>query len=94
MAKRNRFVNLTGSGGVVIAGEGILDSMYVNNTSSGTLRLFSSPTQAANEGGVMAGLITPAIGFHYLGNLHSTIGVYALMDGVSLDITFHVRETD
>jgi len=89
----NTFVNLTASG-IVIPGEGVLESMYVNNTSAGTMILYSSPSTTENLGTVIGTTdITPAAGFHYLGNIHSTPGIYCAIGG-TLDVTFHIKESN
>jgi hypothetical protein len=84
------FVNLT-STGTVLGGEGVLRSMYVNSTSSGAFRLWHG-TSYANIGNPIGGTITPVIGFHNLGNIHSTAGVYLQGNAGSFNITFHIQE--
>lgn len=87
----NTYKNLTASG-IVIPGEGVLEGMYVNSTTSGTLILYASPSSATNVGRIIStGTITPAAGYHYLGNIHSTAGVYAAL-GETINITFHIKE--
>lgn len=93
MASRSKFVNLTSSS-VVLAGEGILDGMYVNSTSSGVIHLHHSPSAAVDTGSVIAGAITPAIGYHQLGGLHATAGVYCEIASGSINVTFFTRESD
>lgn len=91
---RNTFVNLTASG-VVIPGEGVLQSMYVNSTSSGTMIFYNSPSTTENLGNIIGTTdITPAAGFHYLGNIHCTAGIYCAIGGTSLDVTFHIVEAE
>lgn len=86
----NRFVNLTASG-QLLAGGGVIESMYVNSTSSGTMIIYHG-TAAANTGRVIsAGTLTPAAGFHYLGNLDATAGAYVELGG-TIDVTFHIQE--
>lgn len=90
---KNTFKNLTASG-IVIPGEGVLASMYVNNTTSGTMILYNSSSAAANTGEIIGTTdITPAIGYHYLGNIHATAGIYCAI-GKALDVTFHIVESD
>jgi len=78
--------------GVLITGEAILEGMYVNSTSSGALDLWHG-VAGANIGAAIAGTITPVIGYHYLGDIHTTAGVYAGIAN-TLDVTFFIRETD
>ena len=80
------FVNLTASG-VVSAAPCILVGMYVNSTSSGTAKLYDNASAAS--GTVINNTITPAIGWHNLGNALTTNGVYATI-GATLDVTFYV----
>ena len=88
---KNSFINLSTSG-AVLSGEGILEGMYVNSTSSGTVILFHG-TSEVNSGDPIAGKITPVIGYHYLGSLKTTAGVYASFGG-TLNATFHIRSED
>lgn len=90
---KNTFVNLTASG-IVIPGEGVLQSMYVNSIASSTMVLYHSPSAAVNTGRAIGGIITPGIGYHFLGNIHATSGVYCSMSGVTLDVTFHIVESE
>ena len=89
---RNKYVRLSASG-VVIGGKGILSGMYVASTVGGTVKFFDHATSA--DGSVIFNTITPAIGYHNLGEIHCTDGCYAAR-GVSstLDITLFVREAD
>ena len=95
MAQTNSFVNLTSSGSISTA-EFILSGMYVNSTTSGTIRFWhggsvSSPVNTADN---IGGVITPAIGYHNLGDLRTTAGVYVQMGGTARDITFHIKFSD
>lgn len=91
---RDSFVNLTSSG-QVCAGGCVLDSMYVNSTSSGVIYLFNgSSTNAAASNLPIGGIITPAAGFHFLGNLDATNGVYFGKQSGTIDVTFHLRNRD
>lgn len=92
MAQVNKFYNTTASG-VISAGECVLSGMYVNSTSSGTVKLYNSKT-ATTVADVINNTITPAIGYHVLGNVHCTAGVYAVIGGTALDVTFHIKETN
>lgn len=93
MAQVNRYLNLTSSG-IVIPGEGVLAGFYVNSTSGGIIKFWSSPTTNTNLGGPISGYITPAIGYHNLGNLHSTAGVYMGKPTGTIDVTLHIKESD
>ena len=90
---RNTFKNLTASG-VVIPGEGVLQSMYVNSTSSGTMILYNNTSESNVANAIGLTDITPAAGFHYLGNIHCTAGIYCDIGGTSLDVTFHIVEAE
>jgi hypothetical protein len=85
----NSYVHLTGSG-QVIAGVGVLSGMYVNSTSSGTVKLIDNLT---GTGTVIYNTITPVIGYHNLGNINCTTGCYASLAN-TLDVTFHVKQSD
>lgn len=90
---RTKVVNLSASG-VIAGGECWLDGMYINSTSSGVLHLHHSPTQAVDEGHILAGAITPAIGSHNLFGLHATAGLYCDIASGSMNVTFFLRESD
>lgn len=94
MSSRTKFVNLTSSG-VVLAGEGILEGFYVNSTTSGVVHIYHSPS-GTSETTVkpIAGIITPAIGYHCLNNLHATVGVYVGIPSGTINVTFFTREVD
>ncbi len=92
MSQRNSYVHLTETG-EVIGGEGVLSGMYVNSTSSGTLVLYDY-TDSTGAAWQISGIITPAIGYHNLGDIHVSRGCYAAFGGTSLDITFFVKEAD
>jgi hypothetical protein len=88
---RNSYKNLSASG-AVIPGEGVLESMYVNTT--GSMILYASPSAATNTGAIIStATVTPAIGYHCLGHIHSTAGVYcSISSGNTLNVTFHIKE--
>jgi len=88
MRERTKYTNLTASG-QVLAGEGWVAGMYVNSTSTGTVKLYDYLTAT---GTVIFNTITPAIGYHSLGNVHCTIGCYAEV-GPTLDVTFLTLES-
>jgi len=88
-----KFVNLTSSG-AILGGEGVLAGMYVNSTSSGTVKLLQGDGSSyadSGDGKAIAGVITPAIGYHNLGNLHATPGIYCWCSG-TIDVTFFTLE--
>lgn len=78
----NQYVNLTASA-LVRTGQGKLVGMYVNSTTSGTIKLWDNTSAA---GTVINNTITPAIGFHNLGTVNFTVGLYATIGG-TLDVT-------
>lgn len=88
----NSYKNLTASG-AVIPGEGVLESMFVNTT--GSMILYASPSAAVNTGRIIsAATISPTAGYHYLGAIHATAGVYcSISGGNTLNVTFHILES-
>jgi len=92
MSYRTKYVNLATTGQVA-AGECWLAGMYVNSTSSGTLMLLDY-TSNTGIAWAIGGTITPAIGYHNLGNVHLTRGCYARFAGTSLNVTFHILEAN
>lgn len=82
------YVNLSASG-VVLAVPGRIRGMYVNSTNAGTVKLWDNAS--AGSGTVINNTITPAIGYHELGNAAVTNGVYATIGGTALDVTFYVE---
>jgi hypothetical protein len=94
MASRTKFKNLTSSA-VVAAGDCILEGMYVNSTSSGEIHIYHSATGTTEtQVWPIAGTMTPAAGYHYLGNLHATAGVYVGVQAGTINVTFFTRESD
>ena len=89
MAQVNTYVRLTGSG-QVIAGPGVLADMYVSSTSSGTVKLYDYLSATGN---VINNTITPAIGYHNLGNRNCLVGCYCATTG-TIDVTFGVKLND
>lgn len=81
-------INLTASG-IVRTGPGILVGMYVNSTGGGTVKLWNN-TSAATP--VLNDTMTPAIGYHPLGNAEFGTGVYATISG-TINITFYFIPT-
>jgi hypothetical protein len=79
-----KYRNLTASA-LVKTGFGVLKGMYVNSTSSGTIK-FWDQTSAATP--VINNTITPAVGYHSLGDADFTTGLYATIGG-TLDVTLY-----
>lgn len=79
-------LNLTASA-LVKTGPGILVGMYVNSTSSGTIKFWNNTSAA---GTVINNTITPAIGYHNLGNANFTTGLYATIAN-TLDVTLYYK---
>lgn len=69
-------------------GQGTLVGMYVNSTSSGTIKLEDTLTHGS--GNVINNTITPAIGWHSFGNAGFIIGLSATIGG-TLDVTLYVQ---
>ena len=93
MANSSNTFKKVSSSGIVIPGEGVLEGMYVNSTSGGSIVLYNSPSGAADVGVGVGGTITPSAGYHYLGNLHATAGIYCSITGLPVNITFHIKES-
>lgn len=74
---------------VVRTGTGILVGMYVNSTSSGTIKFWDN---TAASGTVINNTITPAIGYHPLGNASFSTGLYATIAN-TLDVTLYFIPT-
>lgn len=79
-----KYRNLTASA-LVKTGAGRLKGMYVNSTTSGTIKLWDN---TAGSGTVINNTITPDIGYHNLGDVAFTTGLYATIGG-TLDVTLH-----
>jgi len=82
------YKNLTSSLSAVKNGPGRLKGFYVNSTSSGTIKIYDSLTQANT---VMNNTITPAIGWHTIGGPGGTAFLTGLSVtiGGTLDITLY-----
>lgn len=80
----SNYKNLTASA-LVKTGNGVLKGMYVNSTSAGTIKLWDQTSAAVP---VINNTITPAIGYHNLGSVAFTTGLYATIGG-TLDVTLH-----
>jgi hypothetical protein len=75
--------DISASTSAVKTGAGILRGMYVNSTSSGTIKIYDSLTQT---GTVLHNTITPAIGFHNFGDRAFSTGLSVTIGG-TLDVT-------
>lgn len=80
----NTYKNLSASAAVK-TGFGRLVGMYVNSTSAGTVKLWDN---TAGSGTVINNTITPAVGYHNLGNISFNVGLYATLGG-TIDVTFY-----
>lgn len=78
------YKNLTATGAIKTK-PGVLRGMYVNSTTAGTIKLWDS---LSASGLVMNNTITPAVGWHDLGNTGFSIGLYATIGG-TLDVTLY-----
>ena len=81
----NTYKNLTASA-VVKAQPGILRGMYVNSTTAGTIKFWDNAS--AGSGTVINNTITPAIGWHALGDGTAANGIFATIGG-TLDVTVY-----
>lgn len=82
------YVNLTASA-LIRTGSGILVGMYVNSTSSGTIKFWDNTSAATT---VINNTITPAIGYHNLGGTAFATGLYATIAS-TLDVTLYYIPT-
>lgn len=83
----NTYNNITATA-TVKTGEGVLVGMYVNSTNAGTVKLYDN---TAASGTVVNNTITPAIGYHDLGNAAFSTGLHAVIAGTALDVTFYYK---
>lgn len=81
-----KYRNITTSA-LIKTGAGQLVGMYVNSTTSGTIRFWDNTSGATT---VINNVITPAIGFHPLGGASFTIGCFATIGG-TLDVTLYFK---
>lgn len=81
------YKNLTASA-LVNTGFGTLVGMYVNSTSSGTIKFWDN---TAGSGTVINNTITPAVGWHNLGDANFVTGLYATIGG-TLDVTLYYKQ--
>lgn len=68
----------------------VIHGMYVNSTSSGTVKFFDG---TGVSGTLVFNTITPAIGFHNLGDVKFTGGCY-VQTGGTIDFTLFKKTTD
>lgn len=80
----NKYTNLTASA-LIKTGQGVLIGMYVNSTSTGTIKFWDNTSAATT---VINNTITPAIGYHNLGSVAFNTGLYTTIGG-TLDVTLH-----
>jgi len=79
--------DISASTSAVKNGRGILRGMYVNSTSSGTIKIYDSLTQANL---VLFNTITPAVGYQNLGDVSFNTGLSVTIGG-TLDVTLIYR---
>lgn len=82
----NTYSNITATG-TVKTGEGVLVGMYVNSTSSGTIKIYDN---TAASGTVINNTITPAIGYHNLGDATFSTGLHVVIAN-TLDVTLYYK---
>lgn len=85
--KANKYRNLSASSTATKPGPGVLVGMYVNSTSSGTIKIYDSLTQA---GTVINNTITPAIGYHDFFSVGFGVGLSVTIGG-TLDVTLYYQ---
>lgn len=78
------YKNITAST-LIKTGFGQLKGMYVNSTTGGTIKFWDN---TAGSGTVINNTITPAIGYHNLGEVDFNTGLYATIAN-TLDVTLH-----
>lgn len=78
------YKNITAST-LIKTGYGKLKGMYVNSTSTGTIKFWDNTSAATT---VINNTITPAIGYHNLGDVDFNTGLYATIAN-TLDVTLH-----
>lgn len=81
----NNYKNLTASA-LLKTGSGVLKGMYVNSTNVGTIKFWDNTSAATT---VINNTITPAIGYHNLGNANFSTGCYVTIAGTALDVTLY-----
>jgi hypothetical protein len=88
---RTRYYNLVTTG-QVLTGLGVLAGMYVNSTTSGTLR-FLDYTSDTGTAWAVGGILTPAAGYHNLGSIIFNRGCFVRVGG-TIDVTFHILDAE
>ncbi len=81
----SKYKNITASS-LIKSGDGVLRGMYVNSTNAGTIKFWDNTSGATT---VINNTITPAIGYHNLGDVGFGTGLYATVGGTALDVTLH-----
>ena len=84
MTNARKFTNLTASA-LINTGYGVLVGMYVNSTTAGTIKFWNNTSAV---GAVINNTITPAIGYHSLGEANFTTGLCVTIGG-TLDVTLY-----
>ena len=82
--KESQFSNITATA-TIKTGQGILVGMYVNSTSTGTIRFYDNTSAA---GTVIHTVITPSVGYHDLGGANFSTGLHAVITS-TLDVTLY-----
>lgn len=80
----NDFTNLTASA-LIKTGQGKLVGMYVNSTTGGTIKFWNNTSAT---GAVINNTITPSVGYHNLGDVNFTAGLFATIAN-TLDVTLY-----
>lgn len=78
------YKNITASAAIK-TGFGRIIGMYVNSTSAGTVKLWDN---TAGSGTVINNTMTPAVGYHNLGDAAFSTGLFATIGG-TIDVTFY-----
>ena len=86
MIKPATYSNVTASA-LIHTGQGELIGMYVNSTSTGTIRFYDNTTAS---GTVINNVITPAVGYHELGGANFRTGLYATIAN-TLNVTLYFK---
>ena len=84
MTAPNKYKNFTASN-LVKTGAGVLEGMYVNSTTAGTIQLWDNTSGATT---LINNTITPAVGYHCLGKIAFNTGLYATVGG-TMDVTLY-----
>lgn len=84
MEPGNKYTNLSASGQVKVI-RGQLHGMYVNSTTAGTIKIWNS---LSATGDVINETITPAVGYHDLGDSQFSVGCFVTIGG-ALNVTMY-----